>query len=150
MLAPRHEAVAPLPRAYRTALHLSTANGLLFQLTRFLNWLTQQGVASLADIGADRCEAYLAHRRYLLDEDDTVVGGRRLHPPGRGADGHRPGQLPGLFTADRVAPGLRPWGGATASAIAEMPSSRTMNKTPPLNDSCSSRCSLQPSTWPRS
>lgn len=43
MLAPRHEAVAPLPRAYRTALHLSTANGRLFELTRFLNWLTQQG-----------------------------------------------------------------------------------------------------------
>ncbi len=135
MLAPRHEAVAPLPRAYRTALHLSTANGRLFELTRFLNWLTQQGVASLADIGADRCEAYLAHRRYLLDEDDTVVG--ELGPSTRRAAAQTVIDLVSyreLFTADRVAPGLRPWGGATASAIAEMPSSRTMNKTPPLND----------------
>ena len=29
MLAPRHEAVAPLPRAYRTPLHLRTAKGRL-------------------------------------------------------------------------------------------------------------------------
>ena len=27
MLAPRHDAVAPLPRAYRTPLHVSTAKG---------------------------------------------------------------------------------------------------------------------------
>jgi hypothetical protein len=37
MLAPRHEAVAPLPRAYRTPLHLMTAFGRLAELTRFLN-----------------------------------------------------------------------------------------------------------------
>ena len=37
-----------------------------------------------------------------------------------------------LFTADRVAAGLRPWGGAAPSAIAEMPSGRGQNKTPPL------------------
>ncbi|MFF7755546.1 site-specific integrase [Streptomyces sp. NPDC007971] len=39
-----------------------------------------------------------------------------------------------LFTADRVSATLRPWGGATASAIAEMPSGRTENKTQPVED----------------
>ena len=38
------------------------------------------------------------------------------------------------WSADRPDPGLRPWGGATATAIAEMPSGRAMNKTPPLSD----------------
>jgi len=33
MLAPRHQAVAPLPRAYRTPLHLNTASGRLAELT---------------------------------------------------------------------------------------------------------------------
>jgi integrase len=135
MLVPRHEAVAPLPRALRTALHLNTANRRLFELTRFLNWLTRQGVASLGDIGADHCEAYLAHRRYLLGEDDAVVG--ELGPGTRRCAAQAVIDLVSyreLFTADRVAPDLRPWGGATASAIAEMPSGRTMNKTPPLKD----------------
>lgn len=39
-----------------------------------------------------------------------------------------------LLAADRP-PGAFGPGGATASAIAEMPSGRTMNKTPPLGDS---------------
>src|SRR5260370_26430564 len=135
MLVPRHEAVALLPRAYRTALHLNTANGRLIELARFLNWLTQQGVASLGDIGTDRCEAYLAHRRYVLDKDDVLVG--ELAPATHRSTAHAIIDLVSyreLFTADRVAPALRPWGGATASAIAEMPSGRTMNKTPPLKD----------------
>ena len=135
MLVPRHEAVAPLPRALRTALHLNTASGRLSELTRFLNWLTRQGVASLGDVGTDHCEAYLAHRRYLLGEDGTVVG--ELGPTTRRAAAQTVIDLVSyreLFTADRVAPDLRPWGGATASAIAEMPSGRTINKTPPLKD----------------
>ncbi|HSZ28355.1 MAG TPA: hypothetical protein VK784_01195, partial [Pseudonocardiaceae bacterium] len=39
-----------------------------------------------------------------------------------------------LFTADRVTADLRPWAGASPSAIAEMPSGRMGNKTPPLED----------------
>ena len=39
-----------------------------------------------------------------------------------------------LFTADRIPAGLRPWGGASASAVAEMPSGRDENKTPPVPD----------------
>jgi integrase len=136
MLTPRHAAVAVLPRAYRTPMHLYTANGRLSETARFLNWLTSQGIASLSEIGTHHCEEYLFRRRYVLDEHGTVVG---EHGPGvrRSAaqsiiDLLNYGEL---FTADRPDPRLRPWGGATASAIAEMPSGRTMNKTPPLGDS---------------
>lgn len=38
-----------------------------------------------------------------------------------------------LFTVDRVPADLRPWGGATPSAVAEMPNGRGPNKTPPLS-----------------
>jgi hypothetical protein len=133
MLVPRHEAVALLPRAYRTAVHLNTAVGRLHELTRFLNWLTARGVASLLDVDADRCEEYLAHRRYVRDERDIVVGERS--PATRRSAAQVVVDLVNyreLFTADRVTTDLRPWAGATASAIAEMPSGRTQNKTPPL------------------
>ena len=76
MLAPRHDAVMPLPHVYRTPLHLGTAFGRLAELTRFLNWLASQGTTSLADIDEDRCEAWLAHRRYLLDDEGHVAGER--------------------------------------------------------------------------
>ena len=135
MLVPRHEAVAELPRAFRTPMHLTTASGRLKETTQLLNWLAGQGVPSLAAVGTHHCEAYLAHRRYVLDEHGTVVGERSPGIRRRAAqaiiDLLNYGEL---FTADRPDPGLRPWGGATASAIAEMPSGRNMNKTPPLSD----------------
>ena len=76
MLAPRHEAVALLPRANRTPVHLYTASGRLDATSRFLNWLASQGVASLGEVGNHHCEAYLFHRRHVLDEHGTVVGER--------------------------------------------------------------------------
>ncbi|MGA8016495.1 MAG: site-specific integrase [Candidatus Dormiibacterota bacterium] len=135
MLAPRHEAVALLPRANRTPVHLHTASARLEEASRFLNWLTSQGVASLGEVGDHHCEAYLFHRRHVLDEHGTVVGERSPGTRRRAAqviiDLLNYGEL---FTADRPDPGLRPWGGATATAVAEMPSGRAMNKTPPLSD----------------
>ncbi|MFF5362502.1 site-specific integrase [Streptomyces scabiei] len=135
MLAPRHPAVAPLPRAYRTALHLISCRARLDELVRCLAWLTARGVISLERIDTQDCEAYLAHRRYVLDENDVVVG-EQSHGTRRSAAqvvvdlvNYRE-----LFTTDRVAADLRPWGGATASAVAEMPSGRTQNKTPPVED----------------
>ncbi len=135
MLVPRHEAVAPLPRAHRTPVHIATASRRLGETARLLNWLAGQGIAGLGEITTRHCEAYLAHRRHVTSEDGIVVGERS---PGtrRGAaqaviDLLNYGEL---FTADRPDPGLRPWGGATATAIAEMPSGRSMNKTQPLSD----------------
>ena len=136
MLAPRHEAVIVLPHAYRTPLHLTTAFARLAELTRFLNWLAGQDVASLADVDEDRCEAWMAHRRYLLDENGHVAGERS--PATRRSAAQAVADLVThreLFTADRVAGGLRPWGGAAPSVVAEMPHGARQNKTPPVADS---------------
>jgi hypothetical protein len=135
MLAPRHPAVAPLPRAHRTALHLRSCVGRLDELTRFFQWLDKRSVASLETLDTHLCEAYLAHRRYVLDEHGAIVG--EQSPGTRRAAAQAIVDLVNyrdLFTADRVAATLRPWGGATASAIAEMPSGRTENKTQPVED----------------
>ncbi|HCU92073.1 MAG TPA: hypothetical protein DHU96_04800 [Actinobacteria bacterium] len=135
MLAPRHEAVALLPRAARIPVHLRTAYARLGEASRFLNWLAGQGVSSLGEVGSHHCETYLFHRRHVLDEHGTVVGERSPGTRRRAAqviiDLLNYGEL---FTADRPDPSLRPWGGATATAVAEMPSGRGMNKTPPLSD----------------
>jgi hypothetical protein len=135
MLAPRHEAVTMLPRAYRTPLHIRTVNRRLSELTRLLGWLTSQGIAALDKITAHHCDAYIYHRRYVLDENGAVAdeNGESTRQAAAQAiiDLLNYGEL---FTADRPDPGLRPWGGATATAIAEMPSGRGMNKTPPVAD----------------
>src|SRR6266567_6260193 len=135
MLAPRHEAVAPLPRAYRTPVHLGTAKGRLDELTRWLNWLTRRGVRSLGEVDEDCCAAYLAHRRQARDETGAVIGDHS--PATRRAAAQAVVDLLNyreLFTADRLPVGLRPWGGASASAVAEMRSGREENKTPPVPD----------------
>src|SRR6266487_4021712 len=133
MLAPRHEAVAPLPRAYRTPVHLGTAKGRLDELTRWLNWLTRRGVRSLGEVDEDCCAAYLMHRRQARDETGAVIGDHS--PATRRAAAQVVIDLLNyreLFTADRLPGGLRPWGGASASAVAEMRSGREENKTPPV------------------
>ena len=84
----------------------------------------------------------------MLDEDGAVVG--EHSPATRRAAAQVVVDLVNyreLFTADRVAADLRPWGGATASAVAEMPSGRGQNKTPPVETRSCSRCSPPPSTW---
>jgi hypothetical protein len=136
MLATRHEAVIILPRGYRTPLHLLTAFARLAELTRFLNWLGSQGFTRLADVDGDCCEAWLAHRRYVLDENGRVAGERS--PATRRAAAQVVADLVshrGLFTIDRVPADLRPWGGAAPSVIAEMPCGAGQNKTPPVSDS---------------
>jgi hypothetical protein len=135
MLAPRHAAVALLPRGYRTPLHLNTAKSRLDELTRFLAWITAQQLTSLALVTETDCDNYLAHRRYILDGNGQIVGERS--PATRRAAAqvivdlinHRE-----LFTTDRVSATLRPWGGAAPSAVAEMPCGAGQNKTKPLDD----------------
>lgn len=133
MLAPRHPAVAPLPRALRTALHLRTCAARLDETARFFHWLRRRGVRSLTILDTAGCEAYLAHRRYVLDDAGTVVG--EQSPGTRRSAAQVVLDLVNyreLFTADRVRADLRPWGGASASAIAEMPSGRAGNTTEPV------------------
>jgi integrase len=135
MLTPRHDAVVALPRAMRTALHLRTCGARLSEAVRFFGWLEQRGTISLSMIGTADCEAYLAHRRYVLDERGAVVG--EQSPGTRRAAAQVVVDLVNyrdLFTADRVRADLRPWGGASASAIAEMPNGREGNTTEPVPD----------------
>ena len=136
MLAPRHEAVITLPHAYRTPLHLTTAFARLAELTRLLNWLDVRGVASLAGIDDDRCEAWMAHRRYLLDKNGNVAGERS--PATRRAAAQAVADLVThreLFTANAVSADLRPWRGVAPSVVAEMPHGARQNKTPPVGNS---------------
>ena len=135
VLSPQHAAIAVLPRAYRTPLHLRSCAARLSELARLFTWLGQQNISSLAQLGTAECEAYLAHRRFVLDAGGTIVG--QQSPAIRRAAAQVIIDLidyRDLFTADRVRPGLRPWGGATASAVAEMPSGRTHNSTEPVGD----------------
>lgn len=135
LLAPQHEAVAALSRAYRSPLHVSTCHGRLTELIRFMRWLTTQGVTALEELHARDCDAYLAHRRYQRDEDGAVVGER-------GSGTRRLAALivsdllnyRDLFTADRVPADLRPWDGAAPSAIAGDSHHGGQNKTPPVPD----------------
>jgi hypothetical protein len=140
LLVPWHEAVAPLPRAYRTPLHLRTCHARLAELTSWLNWLTGRGVTSLDVVDDEHCQAYLAHRKRVQDEGGRVIGDRG--PTTQRAAAQTVVDLVNyreLFTVDRVSSVLRPWAGAAPSAIAGMPSGRTENKTPPV-----SQTTLQP------
>ena len=135
MLVPRHPAVALLPRAYRTPLHLRSCAGRLDEIVKLFGWLGQRGITSLAQIDTHVSESYLAFRRYVIDESGQVVG-EQSHAIRRAAAqvildlvDYRE-----LLTADRVRADLRPWNGASASAVAEMPSGRTENKTQPVAD----------------
>ena len=135
LLAPHHPAVAPLPRAYRTPLHVSSCARRLEELIRFFDWLVQRGVTSLSAIDTYTSEAYLHFRRYISADDGTIVG--EQSPAIRRAAAQAIVDLVDyrdLFTADRVSTDLRPWGGATASAIAEMRSGREENTTPAVAD----------------
>ena len=135
LLAPRHEAVATLPRASRTPLHLRTCRGRLVQLTGWLNWLDAQGVVGLGEVRDGHCRAYLAHRGHARDAAGDIVG--EFGPPIRRAVAQAIVDLVNyreLFSADRVERTLRPWAGASPSAVAGMPNGRDQNKTPPLAD----------------
>jgi len=131
LLAPNHDAVIGLPRAYRTALHLTSCYNRLYEAGKFFGWLDQRGIATLNELDTHLCEEYLAFRRYVIAPDGVVVG--EQSPAVRRAAAQLIVDLVDyrdLFTADRIPADLRPWGGATASAVAEMPSGREGNKTP--------------------
>jgi hypothetical protein len=135
LLAPRHPAVALLPRAYRTPLHLSTCQNRLQELTTWLNWLTARGITSLQEVSEQDCEAYLTHRCEVRDEHGAVIGKRDAATRRVAVQtiidliNYRE-----LFTTDRVRANLRPWSGASPSAVAGLRPGRQENKTAPLPD----------------
>ena len=134
LLAPQHRAVAALPHAYRVPLAIPTCRERLASVTSWLNWLTGQGIASLAQVTQQHCDAYLDHRRHARDEQGQAVRERgpasRRETVAAVLDMHAYSEL---FAAGGYQPGLRPWNGKPASTIAGMVR-RDQNATPPVTD----------------
>lgn len=134
LLAPRHEAVAVLPRAYRVPLAIPTCRERLASVTGWLNWLTGQGITSLAQVTQQHCDAYLEHRRHARDDHGQPV--RERSPASRRETVAAVLDLRSyaeLFTAGSYRPDLLPWNGTPASTIAGAVR-RDQNTTPPVTD----------------
>lgn len=134
LLAPQHPAVAALSRAYRVPLAIPTCRERLVSVTGWLNWLTGQGVTSLAQVTQQHCDAYLDHRRHARDEQGRPVRERgpasRRETVAAVLDLHSYSEL---FAAGGYQPGLRPWNAKPASTIAGVVR-RDQNATPPVTD----------------
>ncbi len=130
LLAPAHPLVSAIPAAYRVPRALATCALRVAEVTRWLNWLSGQQVASLGEVTDRHCARYLEHRRFQRDETGELVreltAGRRLQIATPIIDLAFYGEL---FTADRYAAGFRPWGGKTATTVVGYRKSKE-NKTP--------------------
>jgi hypothetical protein len=129
-LAPRNERVVLLPHAYRTPLTVWSCSYRLKALSRWLNWLTGQQVASLGELTQAHCDRYLAERSLRRDRAGTVIGTldesvTRL----AAAVIIELALYRDLFTADRYPQCFIPWAGRSSSEVAGMRLSK-QNKTP--------------------
>ena len=148
MLAPRHPAVAALPQAYRTPLHLRSCIRRLGETVRFFGWLRQRGISDLAQVGTQDCEAYLAFRRYLTDEDGAVVG--EQSPSVRRAAAQVVVNLVNyreLFTATRVRPACARGAGRPPRRWPRCPQGGPRTRPSRSPGRSSSRCSPPRCTW---
>jgi len=134
LLAPGHERVRVLAHAHRVPRSLQTCTRRLNELTRWMNWLTDQKIGSLAEVTDAHCHSFALHRRRPptpQPDDNTVVD---LKPKIL-----RESTLViidlicynELFSADRFTTGWRPWHGQSAARAAGhcLPAE---NKTQPL------------------
>ena len=135
LLAPRHDRVRDLPRAFRNPLTLQTCVLKLAEATRWLNWLTGHGVTALGQVTGWHCEAYAAERSERRGSDGTVIG-RQAPAMARAAEtiidlaSYRE-----LFSTDRYPAGLRPFGGRAGTTVAGLTRTRNgENSTQPVPD----------------
>lgn len=118
-LAPRLSQVSVLAHAYRVPLSITSCHHRFRVLTGWLNWLTAQGIASLAEVTQDDCDRYLNERRLRRDSDGNPAG-----PMGEftirltAAVIIELGYYADLFTLDRYRPQFVPWNGRSASIVA--------------------------------
>jgi hypothetical protein len=81
----------------------------LEEIARLFAWLDQRGTSDLGQWDTADCEAYLAHRRDVLEDDGVVIG--QQSPGTRRSAAQAITDLIAyreLFTADQVRAGLRP------------------------------------------
>ncbi len=126
--------MAVLPHAYRVPLAIPTCRERLTSVTGWLNWLTGQGITSLAQVTQQHCDAYLDHRRHTRD-----VGGQPVRERGPASRRETVAAVldlraySELFAVGGYPPGLRPWNRKPASTIAGV-IRRDQNATPPVAD----------------
>jgi integrase len=132
LLAPRHDPVRELPRAYRNPLTLQTCALKLGELTRWLNWLTGHGVTALGQVTDWHCQAYAAERSERRDSDGGIIG-RQAPAMARAAETViELAHYRELFSSDGYLPGLRPFGGRAGTTVAGLTRARNGENSTPL------------------
>lgn len=134
MLAPQHERVLQLPRAFRIPRSPRTCYRFLQRLTEWFAWLTAAGIRSLLEVGQDHCDRYLEERSWSLP---TPSGERRrLAPPGV-SEVVRSVQVLAIYqellSTDGYRQGFTPWQGRPSSLIAGK-TRNDENRTQPVPD----------------
>ncbi|MBF6302683.1 site-specific integrase [Nocardia amamiensis] len=130
LMVPTHEAVRELPGAFRVARTVSACIGRHYELIRWLNWLTDNGITELGQVDDHLCDSYIAERRVGRDKSGEIVNQRgAVNKAAQIVSGLA--QYHDLFTTDRYLPGFRPFGGRAAVAVAGL-STPAENSTPPV------------------
>lgn len=133
-LAPHHEEVASLARAWRTPRHPRTCYSRLFHLTAWLNWLTDRGITTLGAVTQHECDAFIADYSEILDKAGQPVRRKNarsmITPVSAMKDIADYGDL---LSADRYQPGFEPWPGQSPGKVAGAPI-RPGHVTQPLPD----------------
>lgn len=129
-LAPGDERVAVLAHSYRTPRSISGMYDTFQCLTEWLNWLSDQGVTMLAEVGQDHCDHFTAARSRRADGDGTVQPSTVLARilPIKYLWMYRE-----LFSTDAYRPDFTPWDGRLLSEVAGIQSTRG-NKVGPVPD----------------
>ncbi|MEH0513419.1 hypothetical protein QBC31_22355 [Streptomyces sp. B21-079] len=129
-----HEQVLALPDALRDPYKPQSCNGLVKELTRWLNFLTDQGVGDLEDVIQEHCDAWKEVRSYCSRH--ASMRHRRVQPgsmtnvitPVKYLAFYTP-----LFTAEGYRAGFVPWGKSTVAQVVGK-SWSSQNSTPSVPD----------------
>ncbi|MFD0468141.1 hypothetical protein ACFQ0B_07350 [Nonomuraea thailandensis] len=133
LLAPTHEAVARLPHAHRERLSPRTCRKHLNSLIKWLSWLDNHHVRSLAEVTQLHCDQFLQHA--FVKHDPNGIPTETANTPGSVAARVWVLQLVAiygeLFSTDRYQPGFTPWNGKPANTVAGHQRAGE-NRTPPV------------------
>jgi integrase len=129
LMVPMHAAVWELPGAFRVPRTVNGCNNKQYELIRWFNWLSDQGVSTLAEVDDHLCESYLAYRRTGGPDGAVVERRSAVNLAAQVITGLA--QYRDLFSADRYQAGFRPFGGSAAVAVAGI-KTQGENRTPPV------------------